>query len=242
MINTKGLIISEIKYGEGNKILTVLSAEHGKIQISASGIRSFKNKNSAGCSLFGYSDFILKEKHDRSIYSLSSAESIAGFYSIRNDVVKIAFAAYFCELIGEVTRQDMPADEIVKLALNTLYYLSENDMFSHVKPVFELRLMLETGLAPNLSSCMLCRTTEHLSYFSSSEGGVLCNGCGSVGHISCDTLAAMRYVLTADSKKIFAFTVSDGVLTELSQISEQYIISHIERMPKTLRFLKEIVV
>ena len=241
MINTRGLIISEVKYGEGHKMLTALTPEYGKIQIGANGIRSFKSKNSAGCSLFGYSEFILKE--NREIYSLSSAENINNFYSIRNDVEKIALAAYFCELLNCVTRYGMPAHDILKLALNTMYFLSESGTFIHVKPVFELRLMSETGFAPNALSCVSCQSEEKLIFFSSKEGGMLCENCGSTGskeHISNSALTAIRYILTADHKKIFSFTASGEVLTELTKISEQYIISHLEHTPKSLRFLKSL--
>ena len=238
MLTTDGMIINEVKYGEGNKILTVLTPEYGKIQVGANGIRSFKSKNSAGCSLFGYSYFVLRER--REIYSLSSAESINKFYNIQKDVEKIAIASYFCELLCNVTRQAMPADGILKLALNTMFYLSKHNNYKHVKPVFELRLMLEAGLAPNVTSCTICQSQDNITRFSTKEGGVLCEICGKADYITSCALTAMRYILSSCPKKIFSFAANDDVLFELSHLSEKYILSHLERMPKSLNFLREL--
>ena len=88
------MIIKETKVGEGNKIFTIITAEHGKIQASGAGVRSYKSKLGSGCSLFCYSDFVLKKSKSKDIYSIVSADKKMDFFDIRYDIEKVALVNY----------------------------------------------------------------------------------------------------------------------------------------------------
>ena len=57
-----GLILRESAYGESDKLLTVLTADEGKVFMIAKGVRSLKSKNLALCRLFTYANFEYYEK------------------------------------------------------------------------------------------------------------------------------------------------------------------------------------
>ena len=42
---------------------------------------------------------------------------------------------------------------------------------------FRLKLLLAAGFLPELAACAACGDREHLSGFSASDGGVVCDGC-----------------------------------------------------------------
>lgn len=233
----KGLIIKETKVGEGNKIFTVLTDEYGKIQASAGGVRSYKSKLSGGCGLFYFSKFELKK--GKSMYNIASADRIYSFYDLRTDIDKLSYAAYFCELLNIVT-VEQSASAILRLALNTLYYAEKSDDLSLIKAVFELRLMTECGFMPNAFSCGACGAKENLSRFSPSDGTVFCESCGGGIRILSDTIHAMQYIISAEQKKIFSFSVSDDVKRQLCDIAEKYILTEIEKLPKSLTYLRQL--
>ena len=58
-----GLVLREIPTGENDKLLTVLTAEQGKIRICAKGVRSMKSKLMPLCRLFTYGNFEFYEKN-----------------------------------------------------------------------------------------------------------------------------------------------------------------------------------
>jgi len=152
----------------------------------------------------------------------------------------VALVNYICELINFVAVQDVECSEILRLLLNTVYYIQKNDFDIKVKSVFELRLMCEAGFAPNLTNCSRCESTQDLHYFSVEEGAVECAMCKKLPNISRDTLKAMEYITTADPKSIFSFKTDDVTAHELSVFAEQYIVHHIGYVPKSLIYLKSL--
>ena len=239
-LTTSGMIIKETKVGEGNKIFTILTADHGKIQASGAGIRSYKSKLSAGCSLFCYSDFIFKKGKSKEIYTIVSADKKMDFFDIRYDIEKLSLVNYICELANLMTVQENDCSEILRLLLNTIYFIHKNSCEPKIKPVFELRLMYEAGFAPNLTNCHICGSSENLHYFSVDSGSTECAMCRKASNMSAGTLNAMNYICTTSPKTIFSFETEESVLQQLSLIAEQYIIQQLGIVPKSLTYLKSI--
>ena len=234
------MIIKETNVGEGNKIFTVLTSDCGKIQVSGAGVRSFKSKLGSGYRLFCYSDFILKKGKSKDIYNLVSSDKIMDFFDIRYDIEKLAMVNYICDLANFITLPETDCSEILRLLLNTVYYIEKNQLNLKTKPVFELRLMCEAGFAPNLTSCHKCNNAENLCYFSVDGGTVECAVCKKVSNISQGTLQAMKYISTAPLKNIFSFNANEDILHELTVFTEQYVLHQIGNVPKSLIYLKSI--
>ena len=54
-------------------------------------------------------------------------------------------------------------------------------------------------------------------------------------------LYALRHICLAEDKKLFSFTLSDSSLKDLSRVSEQYVLAHLEHKMKSLDFLKTVL-
>ena len=54
-------------------------------------------------------------------------------------------------------------------------------------------------------------------------------------------LYAGAYILYAEEKKVFSFEISDEILKELSEISEKYLLYHMERDFSSLIYLKKLL-
>lgn len=237
---TSGMIIKETKVGEGNKIFTILTSDCGKIQASGAGVRSYKSKISSGCSLFCYSDFKLRQGKSRDILNIVSAEKKMDFFDLRYDIEKLALANYIADLANRITVSNGDCGEILRLLLNTVYYIQKNDFDKRIKPVFELRLMAEAGFAPDLTACAKCGSTESLTYFSVDGSCVECSACKSIQNISQGTSEAMNHIISAPMKNLFGFIISDEVTEQLTNIAEQYILHQIGSVPKSLIYLKSL--
>ncbi|NLB82194.1 MAG: DNA repair protein RecO [Clostridiaceae bacterium] len=233
-IKIKGLIIKETKVGEGDKIITMLTSELGIIQAAAKGARSYKSKFLAGCQLFCYTAFDLREK--TKLFSVVSAEPIHTFYEIRNDFERLSLAVYFCDLLNEIGTDLHNADTMLSLALNTLYLLSKSTNLTQLKATFELRLICETGFAPELYSCVKCGNKSDNNFISTQDGGMLCNTCSSQTNILPGTLSAMRHIISAPLKKTFSYHTDNKVLLELKTITENYLLYQIDKFPRSLKY------
>ena len=139
-LTTRGLVLREAKYKESDKILTILTAEEGKLTVKARGVARTRSKISAATQLYGYAEFTLFG--NRGMWTVNEAESIEQFRPLREDIKRLALAGYICELLEAVSDEDCPEPEMLQLGLNCLYALS-NKLATRdvVKAVFELRLM-----------------------------------------------------------------------------------------------------
>ena len=244
-VKTKGIIIREVNTGEADKIVTIFSKNFGKLTGSVKGARRPKSKFVAGAQFLCYSDFVLFKGKD--MYSINSCDVIESFYEIRNDIVKLTYAAHTVDIILEVVQENQPAQRVLQLLLNTMHMLCKTDKSPElVIRIFEIRLMAILGYAPNVSGCMSCgREDVERGSFSFKMCGVLCSSCKMLDKLSQDistgTYKALNHIIYAKLAELYSFNLSDTVLAELGRITKRYLRDRLERDFTKLDFLKELI-
>jgi DNA repair protein RecO (recombination protein O) len=97
------------------------------------------------------------------------------------------------------------------------------------------------GYMPSILACAKCATYEtDLMYFDTMNGLIYCENCGVAGSTPCpkNVITAIRFVCLTEPKKIFSFSLSEDNLNLLSEISEKYLLSRLQRNLPTLTFYK----
>ena len=240
----KGIVLRSIDTKEADKILTVLTGEMGKITVVAKGARSRRSRVTAAVQLLSYSEMTLTESHGWQI--LAEASTVALFDGIREDVVLLSLASYFAELTGAVTWENIPAEDFLSHLLNALYALSAlHRPQLLVKAAFELRLMALAGFEPLLEGCSVCGAAEpERAMLNLTEGTLRCAGCRQGERLSVPltpgALAAMRYVLYGDPKRLYSFSLPPEDLKSMAEAAEAYVAAQLERSFHTLGFYKSI--
>ena len=244
-LNTKALVLREVKYKDADKILTVLTADEGKLTVKARGALRKSCKYAAASQILCYSDMTLFGNKGK--WSLNEAQTIEQFLPLREDIEYLALANYFADLLDAVSDEDSPNPEVLQLGLNSLFALSRKlYKIEHIKAVFELRLMCLSGFEPDLYGCVACGEEMPSDALFSLKGGVMhCRGCspGSVGismPASADTIEAMRFICLADPKKIFSFSIPESSEKQLCDIAEAYVASQLERGFSSLDYWKSV--
>jgi len=241
-VNYKGLVLKEVNTGEADKIITVLTAEEGKISISAKNARRSKNSASTGTQLLCFSNYMLFK--GKELYNLSSCEVIESNYEIRNDIEKLTYCSHILELITDNVQEGEPSEDILRLLLNTFYVIAKtNRSLELVTRVFELRFMSLLGYEPNVSSCISCNKTDtEKMYFDFDNSGLVCSECvsskGRVVPLLSGTVKALRYIMYINPQKLYNFSLSEDSIKELGVISTRYIKEHIGKEYNKLDFLK----
>ena len=234
----KGLVLRTAEYREADKMMTILTAEGGKISASASGARRKGSRLAAASQPFTYAEFTLFSNHGR--YSVNAAETLEQFFGLGQELEKLALASYFSELLEETSDEDVASPDMLRLGLNALYALSKQlypDVL--VKSAFELRLMALAGYAPQLAACAGCACGEG-AVFDVKNGVLLCSACaalhpgGAHAPLTPGMLGAMRYILGADLKKLFSFHIGEEELSALAALTERYVSVQLDRGFKTL--------
>lgn len=167
-------------------------------------------------------------------YSINSCETIEVFYNIRTDLDKLKYAAQITKIINDVTTENQNTYKVLQLYLNTLYMISETDKnLSLINSIFILRLLSIIGFRPIVDGCKNCKSKDEIGYFSFKESGFKCKICGKQDkgaiEITSTTKDAIRYIVLADSKKIFSFDVPENSIKELQIISKIYLEDKLEK-------------
>lgn len=241
-LTTRGLVLREAKYKESDKILTILTAEEGKLTVKARGVARTRSKLSAATQLYGYSEFTLFG--NRGMWTVNEAESIEQFRPLREEIKRLALAGYICELLEAVSDEDCPEPEILQLGLNSLYALSEGICPpEQVKAAFELRLMCLSGYRPELEGCAKCGKAEMESgYIVPAHGELYCSDCPRPDGLAvdADVIRAMRYIVGAEPKKVFSFRLDPEALRRLGQVCEAYLLYELDRGFASLDYYKRV--
>ncbi|MDL2294906.1 DNA repair protein RecO [Ruminococcaceae bacterium OttesenSCG-928-D13] len=158
-ITTKGLVLKEVKLRESDRILTLLTPQHGVVSVSARGSLRPTSKLFSACGQFTYSEWTLHP--GKSMYSVDEATPVEVFFGLRQSIEALTLAAYITELLQIFSPTGEEAEKLLRLALNSLHILSENKMDpALVKAVFEFRALSESGFMPNLLACDDCGRYE----------------------------------------------------------------------------------
>ena len=244
MVETvKGLVIREVSYGESDKIIDLMT-ESGIRAVCVRGVRKPGSKYAAVTQLFSYGEFCLRQTRGR--YYLDSAAPAAFFYGLGTDLTKLALASYFSELIRK-TATDQPQPQLLRLFLHCLHYLSEGTRdVMQIKAVFELRLVAELGMMPDLVCCRCCMRYEPPGpILRIAAADFICSDC-------CDetgpydlpattaALQAARHSIYSEIDRLFAFRVKGESLRLFALYAEQYLLHRLSDSFPTLRFFQEL--
>jgi DNA repair protein RecO (recombination protein O) len=231
----KGLIIKRTPFKENDMLLTVLTAEKGKMNVLARGLRKSR-RDLSGYQTLAYAELEIFD--GRGLAVVDDAEVCEAFEGLRKDIESLALAQYFADAVAFVTT-DKGDPELLRLLLNSLALLSEAKAEKLVvKTVFELRFALEEGFAPSGGGCAVCGKTPAFWSFSQ---GLLCEKCahGDGFSLSNDELMTVNHILTSSGMRTYRLPIGTEELSHLSGLTEKYLEYHLEHRFESLDYYKQ---
>ncbi len=237
LVRIKGIVIKVANSSENDKILTVLTAEKGKIKVFCKGAKKTKSAFLASTEFLSYSDLMLYEGSG-DLYNLNSAETINVFYNLRTDLKKLTYASLIAQIIFDVSMEEEVAQKRLQLLLNTLYVIAETDKdLDFVISIFKIRLLGLLGYIPRLKTCVSCnKEVKNMGeeiYFSIKDNGIKCGECKKLDkgaiQISYTTYTSILYIITSDPKKTYSFEVPKEVINELNLVSQIFLNEKLEK-------------
>ncbi len=177
----KVICLGKVTYSESSQIVTLFSAEHGKLRGIAKGARREKGGFSGGFDLLylGAADYI-PPRGSSELGTLTNFYLENSFVGLRADLLALNSALFLAEFTADMTEDMDPHPELFESLSRSLSRLEAGDPAPDVMLNYEQYLMKNTGHQPCLDCCCLCGgETDSLAhpYFSSSAGGLVCDGC-----------------------------------------------------------------
>lgn len=241
----EGIVLRRVDYGETDRVLTVLTREHGKIGVMARGVRRAHSKLASRTDLFARSRMQLAKGRGR-LDVLVQAEPVTG--SPRTAEPRRAACAALCaELSDRVLEADHADIEIYSLVAAALADCGDPSRDPRAAVVWFARRMIDRlGYAPQLHDCVGCgrRLPEEDARFSAVSGGLLCASCGATDpeaiHCTVRVIKVLRTAAAGDVALWWRLRLDAETLRALERIIEAELAQHLDRQLRSFDVLRAI--
>lgn len=243
LYRTRAIVLRRQDLGEADRILTLLTAEHGKRRVVAKGARRTASKIAGHLEPFSAARLLLART--RGLDIVSQAESIEPFPHLRTREIAIATAGYLAELVDRLLPDEEPHEDSWELLFASLRLLDEGRDPTIVARVFELGLVGQLGYRPELYRCLACgRELEPVVNGFSVEGGVVCADClryrPDAAEISANALKLLRAIDRGEIERLFGLRAPAGLWQEVDQVLARYLTRLTGRESNARRVLSEL--
>ncbi len=209
LIVVTGIVLKCENIGEFDRRIVLLTKERGKISAFAKGARRVGSKFLASTNPFSFGEFRLYE--GRTSYSVNDAIISEYFEGFRDDYEKACYGMLFLELSDYYTVENSDETKMLNLlyvSLKALFH--EKFSQSFVKDVFFIKAVCVNGEFQGIP--------DNKKYDES-------------------TVYAVNYIVNTPLNKLYTFTVSDKVKSELDEIASICYEKYIDRPLKSMEFL-----
>lgn len=207
-LRVRGIVIYSAPVGEYDKRIVFLSQERGRMTIFANGARRQGSRIAACTRSFCMGTFTVRE--GRSSYYLISADIEETFPALADDMTRMCYASYVCELMLYYSREELPAAEELNLLYVTFRNLAAGDPdYRKIRSFFEMRLLAVEGEGADER------------HFSTRE----------------DVTELLRLIKIMPLKKLYSLNAPEETLLEMSDASLRYIRTHVDKELRSLLIL-----
>lgn len=225
---TQGIILSRTDFGEADRIITLLTPDHGKLRLMARGVRKAKSRLAGGVELFSVSD-ITYIKGRGEIGTLISARLITHYGRIVRDVTRTMLGYELIKQLNKVT-EDQPEAEYFSLLDQTFQSLDDADIsLELIRFWFGAQILGQAGYSPNLYTDVSGEKLlpEQMYSFSYDDMTFSADEAGPYG---ADHIKFLRLAFSGNSPKLLN-QVQRGIelLPELLPIIQTLFINHVQR-------------
>ena len=229
----EAVILRTHKLGEADRIVTMLSREHGKIRAVAKGVRRTSSKFGARLEPFMVADVQLYQ--GRSLDIVQQADSIGAYGA---DIVvhydRFTAASAMVETADRLSDVDATAQHYL-LLVGGLRSLARGEHAPRsILDSYLLRVMAMSGWAPSLHDCARCAAPGPHASFVAQLGGTVCSSCAPAGAAKAapGTLRLLRALLAGEWETVDAASGADEAAA--SGLVSAYAQWHLERGIRSL--------
>ncbi len=126
--------------------MVVYSRHHGRVSLIAKGVRRPRSRKRGHIEVFNLVRY--QAVRGKGLDLMTEAEVIDDFKDIRKSLKKISLAYYFAEVIGRITHEGEPNDELFNLILATLTKLKSTKGLKKLRLDFVSKLLVLMGYWP----------------------------------------------------------------------------------------------
>ena len=242
LVKTKGVIIKVQDYKENDKLLWMYTEELGEVTCIAKGAKRSKSQLLSVTLPLCFGEYLLFK--GKNLYNLQEGKIINSFQGLLNNLEKLTYSSYLCELIDICVENDEVNSALFKEFMICLYLLSTDALdYELLVRAFELRLLEATGYNLELDRCCICKKKISVAdYISLSHYGGVCDECNKEYgfFISKPAYNALRFLKNTSMDKVYRLNVNDEIKKQMERVITNIIANNYSKRPKSLEMLSYI--
>ena len=235
----RAVVLRQHKLGEADRIVTLLTREHGLVRAVAKGVRRTRSKFGARLEPFAHIDVQLHPGRNLDIVT-----QVASIDAFATDIVS-DYGRYTCACAVLETAERLAGEERAPVpALHRLTVGALRAVADGVRPrelvldAYLLRAMEIAGWAPALTECARCAAPGPHRAFHVAAGGSVCVHCRPAG--SSTPPAGVLDLMSAlhDGDWDFAQAAPQSYRSQASGLVAAHLQWHLERQLRTLALVE----
>ena len=235
----EAVVLRTHKLGEADRIITLLTRQHGRVRAVARGVRRTSSRWGSRLEPFTHVDLQLAD--GRALDTITQAETLSPFAGwMGGDYERYTAGTVMLETAERlVTEEREPATQQFLLLVGGLRAMTAGELApGQVLDSYLLRSLAVAGYAPSFDGCARCGLEGPHRWFNPSMGGVLCATCRVPGSASpaAGTVEVLGALLAGDWPRVAL--AEPRTLREASGLVAAYLAWHLERGLRSMEHLE----
>jgi DNA repair protein RecO (recombination protein O) len=242
---TQAIILKRRDMGEADRVVTILTPTHGKLDVVAKGARKPTSHKTGHVELFTRADMLIH--HGRGPDIIAQVEMTAPYLMLREDLTRGAYASYTAELLDRFAAEgEEYHPELFQLVDETLERLCSDDDPRLAVRYYEMRLLDQVGFRPELNECVVSHddVLPENQFFSYGLGGVVAPRYAHEGMavvpIAMTTLKLLRHMQRSPYSRVKSLKINTGLHDDAERILLGYITFLLERKLQSVEFIRHL--
>lgn len=245
---TLAFVLKTQDYRDTSLLGDFYTRDFGRIRGVVKGARGTRGAFGSTLEPFSLNEILFyRRRRGGDLHLVTNVELIDSFIGVREDLERLAAASYCIELLSELVEAEFDGPEIFDLLHDTLRFLAGGASPRRAARIFEVKLLDELGLMPEVKQCVRCRAeAPEPAFFNPAFGGIVCQNCrksasgdGSGLPVSRGTLNFLDHVRRAPFTELGPVKVVREVGEETERVLRRFTDFHLSNRLKTLIFMEK---
>ncbi|MHC4521691.1 MAG: DNA repair protein RecO, partial [Planctomycetota bacterium] len=183
----RAVCLRAVDYSETSQVVTFFARLAGKIGAIAKGAKRPKSAFDGPIEVLSFGDIVCTTGSTQKLATLTEYQQQPPRGGLRKNLFALDSALFAAELLNQLTHDHDPHPVLFDQFIQFLQDLEEEATGHQRRDImlrlilFQLALLREVGLRPNLNACANCKRAFSAdwreSYFSSAANGIVCQDC-----------------------------------------------------------------
>jgi DNA repair protein RecO (recombination protein O) len=237
LFRDRGVVLRTYRLGEADRIIVLLTEQHGKVRAVAKGVRRTASKFGARLEPLSHAALLMWQGRGE-LDVVNQVEVIDHFRTVREDLDRMGRGLSLLEVADQLAQERHPDPRLYAMLVGALRVLAEPDRDPSLVPAaFFLKALVLEGAGPILDACASCGEPEgevELVAFDLAEGGVLCRRCRRGRPVSPEALDLVRRILGGSLGQVLAGP-PPPCGQEVTALANEAMESHLDRRLRSVR-------